>query len=78
MPRLLRHSSLPFEVLFVDAGSLDGTADYLAGIAAAAGVRVEILRDEGESAFPVLVVEAFARARGAFILAVSDFCHARP
>jgi O-antigen biosynthesis protein len=67
VPRVLRHSRPPFEVLFIDAGSLDGTSEYLDGVAAAAPVRVEVLRESRESAFGELVAEALARARGAFV-----------
>src|SRR5438105_2546195 len=44
VPGLLRHSRTPFELIFLDLGSLDGTAEYLAGVAAAAPVRVEVVR----------------------------------
>ncbi len=43
VPSLLRHSRQPLEVLFLDTGSLDGTAEYLAGIADAVPFRVEIV-----------------------------------
>src|SRR5258707_14675875 len=41
VPSLLRHSRKPFELIFLDIGSLDGTAEYLAGVPAAPAVRVE-------------------------------------
>src|SRR5262245_31846493 len=44
VPSVLRHTLEPFEIIFIDIGSLDGTAEYIAGIAAAARVRVEIVR----------------------------------
>jgi hypothetical protein len=44
IPSLLAHTKQPFEVIFLDIGSLDGTAEYLAGTAAAAQVRVEVVR----------------------------------
>ena len=37
VPSVLRYSRDPFELIFIDIGSLDGTAEYLEGIAAAAG-----------------------------------------
>src|SRR5206468_2057927 len=45
VPSLLRHTrNRPYELIFLDIGSLDGTAEYLAGIATALGdVRVEIV-----------------------------------
>src|SRR5262245_8040121 len=67
VPRLLRHSRPPFEVLFVDAASLNGTEEYLAGVAAAAPVPVEVLRGQTDSDFPDVVAQAVARARGAFV-----------
>src|SRR5207249_4803710 len=41
VPSLLRHSRRPCELIFVDIGSLDGTPEYLAGVADAAPVRIE-------------------------------------
>ena len=32
VPSVLRHSREPFELIFLDIGSLDGTAEYLAGL----------------------------------------------
>src|SRR5438309_5103067 len=40
VPSVLQHTRAPFELIFLDIGSLDGTADYLAGVQAAASVRV--------------------------------------
>src|SRR5689334_4653343 len=64
VPRLLRHSRPPFELVFVDVGSLDGTAEFLAGVAAAAPVRVEVVRAVAEAGFAPACEEGFARARG--------------
>src|SRR5580704_17635896 len=44
VPSLLKHTRQPFELIFLDIGSLDGTAEYFAGIAAASQIRVEIVR----------------------------------
>jgi GT2 family glycosyltransferase len=41
---LLQHSRPPLELLFLDSGSLDGTNEYLAGVQAAAPVRVEVIK----------------------------------
>src|SRR6266542_7135998 len=65
LPALLRHTRQPFELLFVDVGSLDGTADYLAGIAAALpSVRVEVLHAATDLAVPAVCTEALTAARG--------------
>jgi O-antigen biosynthesis protein len=46
VPSVLRHSRPPFELIFLDIGSLDGTAEYLAGLQAglAGRVRIEVVR----------------------------------
>jgi GT2 family glycosyltransferase len=60
-------------MLFVDAGSLDGTTEYLAGVVAgAASVEIEVLRVASDQAFPQLVMQALARARGDFIAWVNN------
>ena len=48
---LLRHSRTPFELVCLDISSLDGTTEYLTGIATAAPVPVNILRAEAASDF---------------------------
>ncbi len=42
VPSLLRFTRQPYELLFLDADSRDGTAEYLEGLAAAAPVPVEV------------------------------------
>jgi len=44
LPSVLRYSRSPYELIFVDIGSLDWTPEYLAGVADAAPVRVEVVR----------------------------------
>jgi GT2 family glycosyltransferase len=68
VPSLLRHSRRPYELIFVDIGSLDGTPDYLAGVADTAPVRVEIVRVPAESEFHDACTEGLTRARGEFVV----------
>jgi GT2 family glycosyltransferase len=68
VPSLLRHSRRPCELIFLDVASLDGTAEYLAGVAAAAPVRVEVVRAVSESGFPPAVTDGLARARGDYVV----------
>ena len=56
----------PFELIFIDIGSLDRTVEYLAGIAAAARVRVEVVRTPTDLGIPEAVKEAINRARGEY------------
>ncbi len=72
LPRLLRHSRPPFELICVDAGSLDGTTEYLCGVADAASTRVEVVRRGSDREFGLAVGEAFAQARGEFLVWVNN------
>jgi GT2 family glycosyltransferase len=72
VPSLLRHSRLPFELIFLDVGSLDGTAEYLAGVAVAARLRVEVVRTLTDAGIPALCKEAVARARGEFLVLLNN------
>lgn len=72
VPRVLRHSRPPVELLCIDAGSLDGTADFLDGVAAVAPVPVTLFHSTDEAAFPRLVQEALAAARGALLAWVNN------
>jgi GT2 family glycosyltransferase len=47
---------------------LDGTADYLAGAAAASPVRLEVVRAAADSGFQKACGEALERARGEFVV----------
>ena len=72
VPALLRHSRAPFELVFLDAGSLDGTAEYLAGVQAAAQARVEVVRADSDLDLPAAVTEAVGRARGEFLALLNN------
>jgi GT2 family glycosyltransferase len=72
VPSLLQHSRRPYELIFVDIGSLDGTSDYLAGVADASPVRVEVVRTAVDSGFQAACSEGLAQARGEFIVWLSN------
>ena len=73
LPALLRHTRIPFELLFLDIGSLDGTADYLAGIAAALpNLRVEVLRAASDLDIPSACSDALAAARGECLVLLNN------
>jgi GT2 family glycosyltransferase len=60
VPSLLRHSRTPFELIVLDIGSLDGTAEYLAGLRDGLHnrVRVEICRAATDLQIPEAVEDA--------------------
>jgi GT2 family glycosyltransferase len=68
VPSVLRHTRGPYELLFVDAGSLDGTSEYLAGIADAAPVPVQAVRVSADMPPPLACQEALARTEGEFVV----------
>lgn len=72
VPGVLAHSRAPFELIFLDIGSLDGSAEYLAGVAAAAQVRVEIVRTELDLGIPEACKEALSRTRGGYIVLLNN------
>jgi GT2 family glycosyltransferase len=69
---VLRHSREPFELICLDIGSLDGTAEYLAGVAAAAKVPVEVVRSETDLDLGEAVRDALGRAKGEYIVLLNN------
>jgi GT2 family glycosyltransferase len=73
VPSLLRHSRPPFELIFLDIGSLDGTVEYLAGLAAGAGnIRIEVLRTLTDQGIGEICKEAFRQARGEYLVLLNN------
>lgn len=73
IPSLLKHTRPPFELLFLDIGSLDGTAEYIDGLAAGLpNVRIETVRARTDMDIPAAVKELLARARGEFLVLLNN------
>jgi GT2 family glycosyltransferase len=72
VPSILRHTPPPFELIFLDIGSLDGTADYLAGIKAASTIRVDTIRTPADVGIPEACKEAIATARGDYLVLLNN------
>src|SRR4051812_3853827 len=66
VPSVLKYSREPFELVFLDVGSLDGTAEYLAGLAAGleGRVRVAVVRAATDLQIGEACQDALRRARG--------------
>jgi GT2 family glycosyltransferase len=69
---LLRHTRRNHELIFLDIGSLDGTVEYLTGIATAAPLRVEIVRTPTDLGIPQAVQNALKLARGDFVVLLNN------
>src|SRR5438067_3406640 len=74
MPSVLRFSREPFELIFLDVGSLDGTAEYLAGLrdGLANRIRVEVCRAATDLDIAEACKEAIGKARGEFICLLNN------
>jgi len=73
VPSVLRHSRAPFEMIFLDIGSLDGTAEYLAGVAAGATkVRVEVVRARTDLEIGACSKEALDLAAGEYVVLLNN------
>jgi O-antigen biosynthesis protein len=69
---LMRHVRPPHELIFVEVGSLDGTPDYLDGIADSAPLRVEVVHENAETRFASAVADGLARTRGEYVAWLSN------
>jgi GT2 family glycosyltransferase len=73
VPSVLKHSRSPFELIFLDIGSLDGTSEYLAGFATAhPSLRVEVVRTATDLGIKDACKEALARAHGEFLVLLNN------
>lgn len=72
VPSVLRFSRPPFEVIAVDSGALDGTAEYWAGVQAAATVRVEVVRSPAESDLSAALQAGLDRATGEAVVLLDN------
>jgi GT2 family glycosyltransferase len=73
VPSVLRHTRPPFELIFIDIGSLDGTADYLAGVATVHPlIRVEVVRAPTDMGITEACQEALGKARGEFLVLLNN------
>ncbi len=70
VPSLLRSNPPPSEILFLDAGSLDGTLDYLEGVAAAASIPVEVINVTEHPTTPG--PEPSFQTRGEYVVLLSN------
>src|SRR6266852_3849654 len=74
VPSVLKHSRPPFELIFLDIGSLDGTAEYLAGLQAglAGQVRIEIVRCDTDLGLKEACQKAVKQTLGEFVVLLNN------
>lgn len=79
VPSILRHTRPPYELIFLDIGSLDGTTDYLAGVKTCLpalgrgeAIRVEVVRTQSDLGIPDACKEAISTARGEYLVLLNN------
>jgi Glycosyltransferase like family 2 len=71
-PSLLRYSRQPFELLFLDCDSLDGTSEYLEGLAAGSPARIEIAHVSADPPVGPARKDESIPIRGAFVALLNN------
>jgi O-antigen biosynthesis protein len=74
IPSVLRHSRPPYELIFLDVGSLDGTAEYIAGLrdGLQGRARVEVALAPTDLDIGTACQDAIRKARGEFICLLNN------
>ena len=73
IPSLLKHTRHPYELIFLDVGSLDGTAEYLAGLATVQPqIRVEIVRTATDLGIADACREMLTKVRGEYVVLLNN------
>jgi GT2 family glycosyltransferase len=73
VPSLLKHTRTPYELIFLDIGSLDGTVEYLEGLAAGLPkLRIEIVRAATDLDIPEATKEAIGKVRGEHVVLLNN------
>jgi GT2 family glycosyltransferase len=70
---VLKHTRAPFELIFVDIGSLDGTPEFLAGVAMVQPhLRVEVVRTPSDLGIKDAINEAILKVRGEHVVLLNN------
>jgi glycosyltransferase involved in cell wall biosynthesis len=72
VPSVLRYSIQPFELIFVDVGSLDGTTEYLAGLQAGSSVPIEVVVSKADAGLGGAFDLGLRRSRGNLIVLLGN------
>jgi GT2 family glycosyltransferase len=69
---LRKHTRRPWELVVVDNGSTDGTADYLAGVSDIASVPVTVITNASNRGFPAAINQGLKAARGEYLVLLNN------
>jgi GT2 family glycosyltransferase len=76
VPSILKHSRPPFELIFLDIGSLDGTAEYLAGLQTglAGQTRIDVVRAATDLQLKDACHKALGQTLGEYVVLLNNDC----
>ena len=66
------HTRPPWELIVIDNGSTDGTADYLAGVRDMAAVPVTVVSNATNLGFPAAINQGLQVARGEYLVLLNN------
>ncbi|HZW31353.1 MAG TPA: glycosyltransferase, partial [Isosphaeraceae bacterium] len=69
---LFRHSRPPWELIVVDNGSTDGTANYLAGVQDGSNIPVTVISNPHNLGFPRAINQGLEVARGEYLVLLNN------
>jgi len=69
---LVRCTRGPWELIFIDNGSTDGTPAYLAGVRDAAAVPVTVVKNARNRGFPAAINQGLQQARGEYLVLLNN------
>ncbi len=69
---LARHTRAPWELIVIDNGSTDGTADYLQGVHDVAPFRVKVITNPENRGFPIACNQGLKEARGEHLVLLNN------
>jgi GT2 family glycosyltransferase len=70
---IMKNTRMPYELIFLDIGSLDGTEDYLDGLKQGLQqVRIEVVRTPSDLGIPAACREALQRCRGEYVVLLNN------
>jgi len=69
---LVRYTRPPWELIFIDNGSTDGTKDYCAGVRDAAAMPVTVITNATNRGFPAAINQGLKRAQGEYLVLLNN------
>ena len=69
---LFRHTRAPWELIVVDNGSTDGTADYLAGVQDASPIPITVVTNPTNRGYPTAVNQGLSVALGDYLVLLDN------